>query len=233
MEVTAYKIPLVKFRKEIVLEQWLEKTVPVLSEKDILVMAGKVISIVTGRISSNQPREVLIRQESEQQFGQGAFILTKKNGRLVPNAGIDTSNVEEGFVLWPEEPQQVAEQIWQFLRKLYSIQYLGIILTDSNITPLRRGTIGIGIGWCGFEALKDYRGKKDLFGKPLKVSVANVLDHLASSAVLMMGEGNEQKPFVLIKRAPVNFQNRVPSQSEKEALQVEAAEDLFSFYKNR
>ncbi len=229
MKIVAYKVPLVNFSRENNLEAWLSEVVSVLSEKDILVISGKVISILTGRVSFEN-LDLLIKQESEKQYGKGEFILTQKNGRLIPNAGIDASNIEKGWVLWPKDPQRISEQIWEFLRIKHQVKNLGIIITDSNIMPLRRGTTGIGIGWCGFEALKDYRGSKDLFGRLLKVSVANILDSLASSAVLMMGEGNEQQPLVLIKDAPVVFQNRVPNELEKKMLQINEDEDLFQYY---
>lgn len=231
MEIVAYKVPLVDFSEGNDLEKWLSKVISVVSERDIWVISGKVVSILTGRVSFEN-LDLLIKQESKRQYGRGEFVLTQKNGRLIPNAGIDASNVKKGWVLWPKDPQQISEQIWKYLRARYNVKNLGIIITDSNITPLRRGTTGIGIGWCGFEALKDYRGSKDLFGKLLKVSVANILDSLASSAVLMMGEGDEQQPLVLIKGAPVIFQNRVPNELEKKMLQINEDEDLFHYYNN-
>ena len=77
-----------------------------------------------------------------------------------------------------------------------------MILTASHCTPMRRGTTGISIGFYGFEALQDYRGKPDIFGRPLAVTVANRVDALAAAAVGLMGEGSECIPAVVIRGWP-------------------------------
>jgi F420-0:gamma-glutamyl ligase len=64
---------------------------------------------------------------------------------------------------------------------------LGVILTDSRCTPLRRGTTGISIGFYGFDALPDYRGRPEIFGRPLGVTLANQADAMEAAAVGLMG----------------------------------------------
>ena len=75
------------------------------------------------------------------------------------------------------------------------------MITDSHSIPLRRGAVGISLSHYGFEPLNDYRGAPDLFNRTMKVSMANVADGLAASAVAAMGEGSESTPLALIQDA--------------------------------
>ena len=74
--------------------------------------------------------------------------------------------------------------------------------------PLRVGTIGKPLAFSGFNPIKSYVGRKDLFGRKSRLTQSNVVDSLAAGAVLMMGEGNEQIPLAIIKKAPVKFSNK-------------------------
>ena len=51
-------------------------------------------------------------------------------------------------------------------------------------------------------------GNPDIFGRRLKISRSDLGDALAASAVLMMGEANEQTPLALIRHAPVFFTDK-------------------------
>jgi F420-0:gamma-glutamyl ligase len=91
------------------------------------------------------------------------------------------------------------------------------------------GASGVALGWSGFEALKDYRGKPDIFGRPFKVSRANIAGGLASAAVLVMGEGAEQTPIVLIENLPfIKFHDRNPSPEELGYMNFPINEDIFA-----
>jgi F420-0:gamma-glutamyl ligase len=61
------------------------------------------------------------------------------------------------------------------------------------------------LGVAGFRPVKDYRRKKDLFGKVMLITRQAVADDLASAAHLLMGETCERVPIVLIRDAPVEF----------------------------
>ena len=105
---------------------------------------------------------------------------------------------------------------------------IGVLITDSRTTPLRRGVIGAGLGWCGFKPLYNYIGKPDCFKVPLAVTQVNLIDSLSASAVLCMGEGDEQTPFALIRNAPkVEFEPSPPQREDVEFFYVKAEEDLY------
>ena len=90
----------------------------------------------------------------------------------------------------------------------YKAENIGVVVTDSHLTPLRRGVTGVAIAYSGFEGIQSEIGRPDLFGKPLEVTEKAVADDLASAAILEMGESGESTPFALIRGAPVIFTNR-------------------------
>ncbi|OGG24639.1 hypothetical protein A3A79_05685 [Candidatus Gottesmanbacteria bacterium RIFCSPLOWO2_01_FULL_43_11b] len=189
----------------------LDTSLPKLKEKDIVVVTSKIVSICQGRVVKNTvDKQELIRKEAQMYIEEPAIsrfhvTLTIKEGILIANSGIDESNSGGYFILWPKEPFKEAQQIWQHVRKKYSIKNLGVIITDSRLVPLRWGTLGIVLSWCGFSPLKDYIGKPDIFGRKLRVTKQNIIDGLAAAAGVVMGEGNEQTPLAIIKNAPVHF----------------------------
>ena len=154
----------------------------------------------------------LIRSEADRVLEEGVMVLTIKNKVLIPNAGIDRSNVPGGMaVLWPHDPFGAAENIRKDLMKKYGLRRLGIVISDSHCQPLRMGTSGIAIGWAGIDGVRDDRGAKDLFGKKMVYTQVAVADNLASTANLEMGETNASVPFVIVRGAKVNFTSKKAS----------------------
>jgi F420-0:gamma-glutamyl ligase len=158
----------------------------------------------------------------------GVYLTIKENA-LMPYAGIDESNSNGYYVLWPERPQQTADQIWATLRQRFGLRHAGVVLTDSRPLPLRWGVTGFAVAHSGFRALRDYRGQPDLFGRPLRMTQANLADALAAAAVLAMGEGNESTPLARITGLPaIEFQERAPSPEELANLATRREDDLYA-----
>lgn len=184
-----------------------------LKEGSILLITSKILSIHQGQCLASKNiknKDKLIKEEADIAINRkecpGKYaILTIKNNTLIPSAGIDESNANGYYILWPKSPEKEAKKICKYLKKKFKIKKLAVIITDSHTTPLRSGTIGIAIGFYGLKPLRDYRGKKDLFGRKLKVSQVNIVDSLASIATLAMGEGKESTPLALIQDAKVEF----------------------------
>ncbi|MDE5057487.1 coenzyme F420-0:L-glutamate ligase [Wolbachia endosymbiont of Drosophila bocki] len=133
------------------------------------------------------------------------------------------------YILYPKDVQKTALSIWNYLKTKHCIKHLGILITDSNITPMRLGVTGVALGWCGFEPLYSYIGKPDLYNQPLQVTQVNLLDALATSAVLVMGEGAEQTPMTIISGAPkVHFLTHPPTTEEEKSVKISMEEDLYS-----
>ncbi|HET8575183.1 MAG TPA: coenzyme F420-0:L-glutamate ligase [Candidatus Paceibacterota bacterium] len=104
---------------------------------------------------------------------------------------------------------------------------MGILITDSRSIPLREGTIGRALGFSGFEPLKSYVGKKDLFGRKTRVTKSNLADALAAAAVMEMGEGDEQTPLAVIKDALVVFTTK-PLSAKAKKLFLDPEKDIFA-----
>ena len=205
------------------------------SENSVLAITSKIVSICQGRTvqSSGVDRQRLIESESDLYLPPSAsrygVTLTIKENILSPNAGIDESNGDGYFILWPENPQKVVNSVRQHLCKRFGLRQVGVILTDSSPVPLRWGVNGVVVAHSGFAALNDYRGKPDLFGRALRMTTVNVANALAVAAVLIMGEGSESTPMALISDLPfVQFQSRNPSKKELAALRIDPADDLYA-----
>jgi dihydrofolate synthase / folylpolyglutamate synthase len=80
----------------------------------------------------------------------------------------------------------------------YKLSSLGIVISDSRTYPLRKGVTGVALGYAGIRGVNDYTGTDDLFGRTFKFESTNVVDCLATAAVLGMGEGSESQPLALI-----------------------------------
>lgn len=240
MKVTGIKTELVRPGGPSIVE-FLDKNLPDLKENSVLAITSKVAAICEGRVvplAETNKNELAIAESDyylPAYMSKFAFTFTITHNTLIPSAGIDESNADGNYVLWPKDPQKTATAVWHYLKERFGLKQVGVILTDSTARPLHYGTEGVGIAYCGFQPKNNYVGKPDLFGRPLEVSVANILDALASSAVLVMGEGTEQTPLALIEDVPfVNFQDNEPSKDELDAFFINHWEDdLFEpFLKN-
>lgn len=233
MHVQAIKTHLIQPGE--LLENILDYHLLSISEQTILVITSKIISICQGRIlpKTSISKETLIKQEADSvaQTRENPYgiYLTIKNNILIPSAGIDESNGDDVYILYPKDVQNTAITLWNYVRQKHSIEHLGIIITDSHTTPLRRGVTGIALGWCGFEPLYSYMGKSDLYNRSLRVTHINLLDALATSAVFVMGEGNEQTPLAIISDAPkISFLTRPPTSAEEQSILIPIEEDLYA-----
>jgi coenzyme F420-0:L-glutamate ligase/coenzyme F420-1:gamma-L-glutamate ligase len=196
-----------------------------LEDNDILAFTSKIIAYAEGRLvklAEVKPSEKadklarkfllqaefaeLILQEADKIYGGvEKAVLTLKNGILIANAGIDSKNAPQGsVVLWPLNPREWARKTREDIKSKTNKQ-VGVLILDSSLVPLRIGTSGLALAVAGFKPIRDTRGYRDLYGKPLIITRHAVADDLASAAHLLMGEAAEKTPIVLIKDAPVNL----------------------------
>lgn len=229
MQVTPYKIrPLVPPQDD--LKEAIQKSKLKLREGDIIAISSKVVSIGEGQcvpIGSVQKEDLILKEaEWYMRVPKSTYrkLFTIKGGSFVGGAGIDESNGNGHYILYPKNPQKSADALLSWFKKTYRIKKLGLVISDSMSIPLRRGAIGFALAHTGFAPLKDYRGKKDIFGRKFLFEVANIADALATSAVLTMGEGSEQTPLVVLRNAPVQF-GKIRM---KESLAVNPEDDLFA-----
>lgn len=235
MIVTSIKTK--KVSRSDTIHQILDASLPEIFEKSIVIITSKIISVCQGRVVKNTgqtDKKKLVVKEADLYLNDTyptpyGHTITVKNHILVPSAGIDESNANGDLILHPRNVQQVAVSIWQYLRKKHNLGEIGVLITDSHTMPLTWGVTGVGLAWCGFEAINDYVGKPDIYGRNLQHTEASILNGLASSAVVVMGEGNEQTPLALITDVPfVRFQNRPPTAKELKIMHTTLEKDIYA-----
>ena len=227
------KIPFIKPGQDLgaVLVQALGEERKSLRDRDIVAVASKVASVSEQRIVALDEVKVTVRskriarkwridervaalviEEADQIIGGvPGFVLTLKSGVLTANAGIDMKNAPLGTaVLWPNDPDASADAVRRSLEDRFHV-HLGVIIVDSRVTPLRLGTVGLAMGVSWVLPVRDERGSRDLYGRKAKVTQVNVVDDIASSAHLLMGETNERIGAVVVRNAPIVLQNSARS----------------------
>ena len=197
----------------------------IIKNGDIIVIAQKIISknegrsiylnniipsprsIELGRKINKDPRIVeLILQESRKiiRVFDNIIITETHHGFICANAGIDQSNVSKSknrVLLLPRDPDKSADTI----RK--------------EIYEKTRKNIALGI--AGINALKNYKGKPDMFGKIMKVTEIAIVDEIAGAAELVMGK-TEGIPIAIVRN--VNYS---PCNSSIKKIIREEKKDIF------
>lgn len=218
-----------------------------LKDKDVIVVASSAVSTVQGRskeLENVEPldragklaREIgidekfveVVLQESDGVLGIGeGCILTMNDGEFKINAGVDRTNAPPGQVLlMPKNPDRAAKDLRRELENKTG-KRLGVVIADSHLQPFRLGTIGQAIGVSGINSAIDCRGKKDLYGRLLRITFRNIADQLASAAQIEMGESDESIPAVVVRGVDIAF-----SDGGKKSLKIPIERDVYSDFFN-
>ena len=190
-----------------------------LEDGDIVIIAESALATAEGRIVrletvvpteralllaskyAMDPRvvEVVLSESDAIVGGIPGFLLSMKNGTLLPNAGVDASNAPLGTVIpLPLDPDGSAAIIRQEIRQRRGIS-VGVVIADSRTHAMRLGCSGVAIGCAGFLAVSDERGRCDLFGRELEVTRCALADNIASAAELVFGEADECVPLAVVR----------------------------------
>lgn len=211
---------------------------------DVLVLAHKVVSKAEGRVVplkavvpgpraqalaravGKDPRLVeLVLREARRvvRAVPGVLIAEHRLGVICANAGVDRSNAGPGrVVLLPEDPDRSARRVRRAVIQAWGAQ-VGVLIADTHGRPWREGAVGLCLGVAGLAPLLDLRGEPDLFGVELASSVEGVADELCAAATLVMGQGGEGVPLVLIR----GFCGRPDPQASSDQLLRPPERDLF------
>lgn len=235
MLVTAIKTPLINPNDD--LKKIIAENIPSLNEGSVLVIASKAFSTCENRFVKktgdiNQKID-LIKKEADlytsPHSSKYQLMMTIKRNMLFVNAGIDESNANNQFLLWPEDPQKSVNEIWHFLKKHYSLKNVGVTMSDSASFMLNWGVVGRAIAYCGFNPLRSYIGQTDLFGRKMVMEQTNVMHSLTDAAVLEMGEGSESQPMAIVEKiSQIEFQDHTPTAQELAALEISLEDDAFA-----
>jgi len=168
------------------------------------VVPGPLALAMADRYCKDAREMELILKESDRIMGGiPGVVLTLRDGFLYPNAGIDNSNAPPGsVVLFPADARESALKIRE---RMSRGRRIAVIIGDSRTHPLRLGCVGVALACAGLDPVEDARGQKDLFGRELKITRKAVADNLVSAAQIIMGEGDEGIPAVIIRGAPVTM----------------------------
>ena len=199
-----------------------------IDDGDILVIAQKVISKQEGRIVelssvktsllsegissqyNKDPRIVeLILSESKRivRMKSGLIIVETNHGFICANAGIDESNVADGFAtLLPLNSDKSAELIRNKILDETG-KNIAIIIADTFGRPFRMGQTNCAIGISGLNPILDYSGTLDSFDRILRVTAIAIADELSAAAELVM-EKTKKSPVVIIRNYPYDLMDK-------------------------
>ena len=168
-----------------------------LRDGDVVVVASKVVAKAEGRLEAIDPTDPLshkplVERESVRiSRRRGDLIISEtKHGFVCANAGIDMSNVEEGWaLLLPDDPDRSAHRLRDGLRARAGVN-VAVIVSDTFGRTWRRGLTDVALGCAGIGAILDLRGTVDALGRELHVTEVAVVDELAGAAELAMGKAS-------------------------------------------
>jgi len=213
-----------------------------INDGDILVFSQKIVSKNEGRILSlssvnpsllangiassygKDPRLVeLVLSESKRivRMENGIIIVETKHGFVCANAGIDESNVQDGYAaLLPEDPDRSANLLKERIEQKTG-KNIAVIISDTFGRPFRLGQTDIAIGIAGIEPILDYIGKPDTFGKIMQVTATAIADEICSATELVMGKV-QRCPIAIVRNYNFDF-----SDAKIQKLLRSEHEDLF------
>jgi coenzyme F420-0:L-glutamate ligase/coenzyme F420-1:gamma-L-glutamate ligase len=173
---------------------------------EIVVISQKAVSKVEGRLRrlaevepSDRARAVadqvgkdpalveLVLSESSRivRAARGVLITETSDGWVCANAGIDSSNLDEGVVsLLPEDGDASARRIRGEIADA-SGATPAVVVADSFGRAWRVGQADVAIGCAGLPPLADWRGRRDQHGRELSATHIALGDELASAADLV------------------------------------------------
>jgi coenzyme F420-0:L-glutamate ligase/coenzyme F420-1:gamma-L-glutamate ligase len=165
-----------------------------LADGDILVVASKIVAKAEGMLVPATDREKVIADDTVRVVAERVTpngltrIVETRQGLIMAAAGIDMSNVPDGYALrLPEDPDRSARALCEALRERLGIR-LGIIVTDTFGRPWRVGQTDVAIGAAGMRLTEDMRGGTDANGRPLHATIAVLADEIAGAADLVKGK---------------------------------------------
>jgi coenzyme F420-0:L-glutamate ligase/coenzyme F420-1:gamma-L-glutamate ligase len=199
-----------------------ERSGQTLRDRDVIVVAQKIVSKAEGRTVDladvvpspraielaaqvgKDPRIVeVVLSESVKvvRSRPNLMIMQHRLGFVMANAGVDQSNVaaadgRQRALLLPLNPDGSAQAIRDALSGHADV---GVVISDSFGRPWRRGTAGVAIGSAGIPSVIDLRGKPDLFGRILEVSIIGFADEIAAAASLLQGQAAESQPVIVVR----------------------------------
>ena len=180
---------------------FLDNDIVVFTQKIISKQEGQVIDLskikpgilATGIASAYEkdPRIIqIILNETKRiiRIKNGIIISQTKHGFICANAGVDESNIADGFAsVLPKNPQRSATKLRHEIKKKTG-KDVAVIISDTFGRPFREGQTDVAIGYSGIEPILDYAGTRDSFGKKLRITAIAIVDEICSASELVRGK---------------------------------------------
>ncbi|MCX6810044.1 MAG: coenzyme F420-0:L-glutamate ligase [Candidatus Berkelbacteria bacterium] len=213
-------------------------------DNDVLVVAQKIVSKAEGatvnlaqivptkharQLAEQTGRDarlcqVYLDESTEVILVKGKTVVTRHRlGFIGSGSGVDRSNValhnKEIVVLLPRDPDASARKIRQTIFEKTGAK-VAVIINDSMGRSDREGSVGMAIGIAGIRHVEN-RSQRDLFDNPSNSTIA-LVDELAATASLLMGQADESIPVVIIRGMnftqddDASIQNLLITQTKKE-----------------
>jgi len=181
---------------------------PGIDDRDVLVVAQKVVSKVEGRVlqldgiepserarelaGDVDPRriEVILAEAREVVRARPPLVIAEtRHGFVCASAGVDASNAKgpDTLVLLPLDPDASAALIRARILELTGVE-VGVVVSDSFGRAWRIGTTDVALGVAGITAVLDLDGRRDSTGYELHATQIAVADEIAGAAQLVMGK---------------------------------------------
>jgi coenzyme F420-0:L-glutamate ligase / coenzyme F420-1:gamma-L-glutamate ligase len=176
-----------------------------LVDDDCVVVTQKIVSKAEGRVvpldaADPVARRALVESESVRVLRRrGDLVISEtRHGFVCANAGVDVSNVDEGFAtLLPLDSDRSAHRIRNGLRARAGVD-VAVVVSDTFGRAWRTGLTDVAIGVAGLAAVVDLRGQPDSRGRELQVTEIAVADEVAGAANLVMGKA-EGVPVAILR----------------------------------
>ena len=213
-----------------------------IKDNDIIIITQKIISKQEGRtvqLSTITPsilavgigseygkdprviQKILDESKRIVRLNNGVIISETIQGFVCANAGVDESNVKQGYVtLLPKDANTSAQKLRDAIKKKTG-KSVAVIISDTFGRPFRMGQTNCAVGLSGIPAISNYVGTKDTFGRTLHVTEIAVVDELCSASELVMGK-SLNIPITIIRNYKFNDSN-----SNIKDLVRSKSEDLF------
>jgi coenzyme F420-0:L-glutamate ligase/coenzyme F420-1:gamma-L-glutamate ligase len=166
-----------------------------LLDRDCLVVTQKIVSKAEDRLvpldhADFAARAELIASESVRVLRrrEELVITETRHGFVCANAGVDLSNVDEGYAaLLPVDGDRSAHRIRNAISAATGVD-VGVVISDTFGRAWRHGLTDVAIGVAGIAAVVDLRGAVDDRGQELRVTEVAIADEIACAAELVMGK---------------------------------------------
>jgi len=126
-----------------------------------------------------------------------SLLITLVNSSIYTDAGIDASNVPEGyFALPPKDPMRSAEAIRESILN-HSGKRVAVLISDTEV--FLNGSIEVCRGYSGICPVKREFGEPDIYGKPKWGGCEALIHEICCAASLIIGQSHEGIPVVVLR----------------------------------